>query len=72
MIQRRRRREAVVATPRKILVCTICVIALVGLLSGYVRIFPSSRVSDSSDPHKLPTVTQLSLSLYIYCYISYI
>ncbi|PPD80403.1 hypothetical protein GOBAR_DD22677 [Gossypium barbadense] len=55
MIQRRRRRMVAVDKPRKILVCTACVIALVGLLTGYVRVFPSPRASNSSDPHKLPT-----------------
>ncbi|KAG4201236.1 hypothetical protein ERO13_A05G265900v2 [Gossypium hirsutum] len=55
MIQRRRRRMVAVDKPRKILVCTVCVIALVGLLTGYVHVFPSPRASDSSDPHKLPT-----------------
>ncbi|KAK8552545.1 hypothetical protein V6N13_120938 [Hibiscus sabdariffa] len=58
MMQRRRRRVAAVVLLQKILVCAICTIALVGILSGYVHVLPSSRVSDSSDTYKLPTVTQ--------------
>ncbi|XVE95257.1 hypothetical protein REPUB_Repub02eG0080700 [Reevesia pubescens] len=55
-MQKRRRR--VVVLLRKVLTCAICTIALVGLLSGHVHIFLSSRVSDLTDPYKLPTVTQ--------------
>ncbi|KAE8666475.1 hypothetical protein F3Y22_tig00112498pilonHSYRG00202 [Hibiscus syriacus] len=59
MMQRRRRRSAAVVLLQKILACAICNIALVGLLSGCVHVFPSSRVSDLSDPYKFPTVTKL-------------
>ncbi|XP_017981178.1 PREDICTED: uncharacterized protein At1g04910 isoform X1 [Theobroma cacao] len=55
-MQRRRRRVVVVL--RKMLTCAICTIALVGLLSVHVHVFPSSRVSDLPDPYKLPTVSQ--------------
>ncbi|GMI90604.1 hypothetical protein like AT1G22460 [Hibiscus trionum] len=54
-MQQRRRRVAAVVLLQKILVCAICTIALVGLLSGYVHVLPSSRVSDFSDTYKLPT-----------------
>ncbi|XVE55536.1 hypothetical protein DITRI_Ditri03aG0166700 [Diplodiscus trichospermus] len=54
----KRRRVVVLLLLRKILTCAICSIAMVGLLSGHVHVFPSSRVSDLSDPYKLPTVTQ--------------
>ncbi|KAJ0025682.1 hypothetical protein Pint_08382 [Pistacia integerrima] len=55
-MQRRRRRVVVVL--RKLITCAICVIALVALLSVHIHVFPSSKVSDFSDPYKLPTVTQ--------------
>ncbi|XP_039039059.1 O-fucosyltransferase 7-like [Hibiscus syriacus] len=58
MMHRRRRRAAAVVLLQKILMCAICTIALVGLLSGYGHVFPCSRVSDLSDTYKLPTVTQ--------------
>ncbi|XWS23927.1 hypothetical protein CRYUN_Cryun28dG0057600 [Craigia yunnanensis] len=51
------RRRMVVLLLRKMLTCALCTIALVELLSGHVHVFPSSRVSDLSDPYKLPTVT---------------
>ncbi|OMP01267.1 hypothetical protein COLO4_12013 [Corchorus olitorius] len=54
-----RRSRKVVVLLRKFLTCAICTIALVGLLSVHVHVFPPSRVSDLSDPYKLPTVTQL-------------
>ncbi|XP_044478388.1 O-fucosyltransferase 7-like isoform X1 [Mangifera indica] len=55
-MQRRRRRLVVVL--RKLIMCAVCVISLVALLSVHVRVFPSSEVLDFSDPYKLPTVTQ--------------
>ncbi|XVF64819.1 hypothetical protein PTKIN_Ptkin09bG0197200 [Pterospermum kingtungense] len=54
----RRRRRVVLLLLRKVLTCAICTIAFLGLLAGNVHVFPSSRVSDLSDPSKLPTVTQ--------------
>ncbi|TYI75916.1 hypothetical protein E1A91_D06G040000v1 [Gossypium mustelinum] len=58
----RRRKVVVVVVLRKLLTCAICVIALMGLLSVRVHVFPSSKVSDLTDPYKLPTVTQHELN----------
>ncbi|XWS21471.1 hypothetical protein CRYUN_Cryun30bG0057600 [Craigia yunnanensis] len=58
------RRRVVVVVLRKVLTCAICTIALVGLFSGHVHVFPSSKVSDLSDPYKLPTITQQHESNY--------
>ncbi|XP_044475872.1 O-fucosyltransferase 7-like isoform X2 [Mangifera indica] len=55
----RRKRRVVVVVLRKLITCAICVIALLALLSVHVHVFPSSKVSDFSDPYKLPTVAQL-------------
>ncbi|KAK8696652.1 hypothetical protein V6N13_001784 [Hibiscus sabdariffa] len=57
------RRRRVVVVLRKLLTCAICVIALMGLLSVRVHVFPSSKVSDLTDAYKLPTVTQHELNL---------
>ncbi|GLT44851.1 hypothetical protein SLA2020_187260 [Shorea laevis] len=53
-----RPRRKVVVVIRKALMCVICAIALLGLLSGHLLVFRFSTVPDFPDSPKLPTVTQ--------------